>query len=327
MLNSFDINSFDINSSHLIMLLQETNSWEKILLFILVESLFWIVFSLILIQFLPRKYKKYKKEIFLFFVVINVGLMLIGVLLTLIMILFGLSWATHRISRPSYETIYFEEQASEFPMVYSEFHEGILVLKSEQQDHITSDEKIKSLKILYDSNAQGNIGQIQHFLSDSSDETRLYAFALISTFEKSLNQQIKELQEKISYAHSHKLQERYQFELAQVYWQFIFHGVANEQLTGFYTQKIENILNTIESNSSAFILLGKIKIFNKEYNEAEGYFYKAIALGVPKEVLFTFFAEIKYNQKKYNEIAEYILPDEFNIDLRLKPLINIWRST
>jgi len=318
------LNDFDMRE--ILELLQVPNSPEQLVWFILAEVVFWATFSLVLIQFLPTKYKKHQKEIFIFFVVINVGLMLIGVLLTIIMLLFGLSWATHRISRPSYEIVYFEEQASQFPMVYSEFHEGILALKSENHGDITSDEKIKSLKILYDSNAQGNIGRIQHFLSDSSDETRLYAFALISTFEKALNQRIKELQEKISYAHSPEYKERYHFELAQVYWQFIFHGVASEQLTGFYTQKIEDILHDIKSNSSAFILLGKIKIFNKEYDDAERYFYKAIELGTPKEAMFTFLAEIKYSQKKYNEISKYILPSEFNIDLRLKPLIQVWRD-
>jgi tetratricopeptide (TPR) repeat protein len=317
----------DLNLSSLVTILQQTNSTEYILWFVGAEIAFWILFSMILVQFLPSKYKKHKKEIFLFFVVVNIGLLLIGIVLTLIMMLFGLSWATNRVSRPSYETIYFEEQASAFPMVYSEFHEGILALESDHQDEITTDEKIKSLKILYDSHAQGNIGRIQHFLSDSSDETRLYAFALISTFEKSLNKQIKELQKKINYAHSNESIERYSFELAQVYWQFIFHGVASEQLTGFYTQKIEKILNTIRSNRSAFVLLGKIKIFNKEYSQAEAYFNKAIELGVPKEAMFTFFAEIKYGQGKFNEIAQYILPEEFDIDLRLKPLIHVWRGS
>ena len=317
----------DLNLSLVVALLQEQNSVEQILWFVGAEMAFWFLFSLILIAFLPSKYKKYQKEIFLFFLVINIGLLLIGIVLTLIMILFGLSWATHRVSRPSYETIYFEEQVAEFPMVYSEFHEGILALKSTHQEEISSDEKIKSLKILYDSYAQGNIGRIQDFLSDSSDETRLYAFALISTFEKKLNHQIKDLQNKIAYAHSSEHKERYSFELAQVYWQFIFHGVANEQLTGFYTQKIENILSTIHSNSSAFVLLGKIKIFNKEYSEAEAYFYKAIDLGIPKKAMSTFLAEIKYGQEKYNDIAQYILPEQFDIDLRLKPLIQVWRDS
>ena len=308
-------------------LLQEKNSLESILLLISIEIAVWMLLSWILILFLPVKYKKYRLEIFIFFVVINIGLLFIGIVLTIVMILFGFSWATNRISRPSYETVYFEEQVSSFPMVYSEFHEGILALDSQFGESITSDEKIKSLKILYDSNAQGNIGKIQHFLADDSDETRLYAFALVSSFEKRLNSQIKELQEKISYTHSDEQKEKFSFELAQVYWQFIFHGVANNQLAIFYTEKIEKILKNIEMNASAFILLGKIQIFNKEYNMAEEYFSRAIELGVPAKSLYTFFAEIKYGQRKYDAIAQYILPEEFDIDLRLKPLIPVWRAS
>ena len=308
-------------------LLQEKNSLESIVLLISIEVAVWMLLSLLLILLVPLKYKKYRLEIFIFFVVMNIGLLFIGIILTVVMILFGFSWATHRISRPSYETVYFEEQASTFPMVHSEFHEGILALDSQFGESISSDEKIKSLKILYDSNAQGNIGKIQHFLADDSDETRLYAFALVSSFEKRLNQQIKELQEKIAYTHSDEQKERLFFELAQVYWQFIFHGVANKQLVTFYTEKIEKILENINLNASAFILLGKIKIFNKEYNLAEEYFYRAIELGIPKKSLYTFFAEIKYAQRKYNAIAQYILPEEFDIDLRLKPLVSVWRAS
>jgi len=304
--------------------LKQTNNSEQVLLFLLIELLLWALFSVLIVQFLPRKYQPYRLEIFTFFTLVNVGLLFTGIILTLAMLLFGLSWATHRISRPSYESIFFEEQVADFPMVESKFHEGILALESQQSAKISSDEKIKSLKILYDSHAQGNIGKIKKFLSDGSDETRLYAFALISTFEKQLNQSIKLLQEQLARSTDATQKERLSFELAQTYWQFIFHGVANEQLTGFYTQKIEETLQYTTKNRNAFVLLGKIKIFNHAYNEAEHYFLKAIELGTPPNALATFFAEIKYAQKRYDEIAQYIIKEEFEIDLRLKPLVPIW---
>ena len=317
----------NLTFSTLLETLQHINTSEEILLLVLMEMAFWILFSFIFIQLLPKKYQRYKKEIFLFFVVINIGLLLIGMLLTLIMILFGLSWATHRVSRPHYETIHLEEQTATFPMVYSEFNEGFLNIESQYKAVVSSDEKIKSLKILYDSNAQGNIGKIQHFLADDSDETRLYAFALVSEFEKKLNNDIKKLQKKIDASHTLEHREKQSFELAQVYWQFIFHGVASEQLTGFYTQKIENILEKIQYNTSAFILLGKINIFNKKYDEAEICFNKAIALGVPQSSLSMFLAEVKYGQRKFDEVSQYILAQEFEIDLRLKPLVQVWRNS
>lgn len=313
-----------INLETIKYILMQQNSTELILLFILAEVVFWVILSFLLIQFLPKKYKQYKKEIFLFFVVLNIGLLFIGVLLTIIMILFGFSWATHRLSRPNYETVYFEEQVAEFPIVYSEFQEGLLIMEGHQQDSLSSDEKIKSLKILYENNSQGNIARIKLFLSDNSDETRLYAFALASTFEKNLNDQIKALQEKLQTVEDPKEFEATTFALAQTYWQFIFHGVVNEQLSGFYTKKIATLLKANEHNPSSFVLLGKIHLYNGDLDQAEKSFLHAIELGVPKKALYTFLAEIKYEQKKYNEISQYIVEDEFNIDLRLKPLVQMW---
>ncbi len=315
----------NINYNLLVTLLEHTNNPKEIALILLVEIVVWSILSLILIIFLPKKYKEYRKEIFIFFVVINAGLLFIGIILTFIMIAFGLSWATNRVSHPTYESIDFEDEVAKFPIVYSKFQEGVLTMEGRNREEISSDDKIKSLKILYDSNAQGNIGKIKHFLSDSSDETRLYAFALVSSFEKKLNDRITELYNKIKFAKGDRL-EKYNFELANTYWQFIFHGVADEQLSGFYTTKIENILKEIKSNSSAFILLGKIHIFNREYEEAEKAFLKAIDLGIPKEAMSTFLAEIKYGLGKYNEVSNFILEEQFNLDLRLKPLISMWRK-
>jgi len=314
----------DLHFTTLISLLQQTNSSESIILFIAIEIAFWIVLSSVLILFMPQKYKIYRKDIFIFFVVINIGLLFIGIVLTIIMVLFGLSWATQRVSHPSYGVVDFDSQITEFPTVYSKFQEGILVMEGKHRDELPSEIKIKSLKILYDSNSQGNIGKIKKFLSDSSDETRLYAFALVSTFEKKLNDRITEVHNRLKDEIDPEKLENHIFELGQLYWQFIYHGVADEQLIGFYTKKIEIVLATVTRNPSAFVLLGKINILNKRFDKAQEAFNRAIELGVPQKVVSTFLAEIKYEQKKYNEVSQYILPKEFNLDLRLKPLVSMW---
>ncbi len=324
-------NDLTLNSllNNIFTILKHQNSPEELILLLVVEVLFWTTLSIVLIMFLPKKYRPFRKDIFIFFTVINIGLLFIGVILTLIMIIFGLSWATHRVSRPHYEAIKLEDEIAKFPIVYSKFQEGILTMEGKNRNSISSDNKIKSLKILYDSNAQGNIGKIKKFLSDNSDETRLYAFALVSTFEKKLNDRITELQEKINSTDKEDIKnfEKYNFELANTYWQFIFHGVADEQLLGFYTQKIENILKNIEHQPNAYILLGKIHLINHKYMFAEDAFFTAIKLGIPKKAMATFLAEVKFGKREYNRVAPYILPDQFNLDLRLKPLIDMWIRT
>ena len=307
-------------------ILQETNSWN-ILLFIVVEVLFWATFSAFFTLLLPSKYKIHKKEIFLFFLIMNVSLLFMGTLITIVILLFGLSMATTKSSKPVYEVINFEEYSSSFPMVHSKFHEGVLAISANHKEEISSEEKIKSLKILYDSNAQGNIGRVKEFLADSSDETRLYAFALVSAYEKRLNIQIKELKDKIAKTEDESKIEEHQFNLAQTYWQFIFHGVANEHMVLFYTDKIERILEDISHIASAYILLGKIHLFNKKYFDAEDAFKKAIELGINKNAVATFLAEVKYEQGAYSAVPNYMQNEEFTLDLRMKPIYEIWKNS
>ena len=314
----------NLNFASIVSLLLEKNSVEFIVIFVISEFIFWTILSFFLVQFLPKKYKEYKKEIFVFFTIINIGLLFIGIVLTIIMILFGLSWATHKESKPDYESVHFEDHISEFPIVYSKFQEGILATEAEKSKEFSIDSKIKSLKILYDSKAEGNIGKIKNFLSDSSDETRLYAFALIASFEKELNSLINNLQTKIKEASTKEEKNKHYYELAYTYWQFIYHGVASEKLSGFYTKKIEKTLAVISDQPKAHVLLGKIHIFNKNYEEAEKQFVEAVKLGQPKESVYTFLAEIKFAQKKYDEVSQYISRQLFEVDIRLKPLTKMW---
>ena len=317
----------NITLSSISSLLLEQNTPHTLLYVVFFEIIFWILVSFLLVQFMPKRFKKYKKEVFVFFVVINVGLLYIGILLTLVMMMFGLSWATHRESQPDYEIVFFEDHLSEFPLVNSKFQEGILTVEGEHTQTISIDEKIKSLRILYDSNAEGNIGKIKKFLADSSDETRLYAFALISSFEKKLNTQIKNIQKKVENSSNEKEKNQHLYELALTYWQFIFHGVASDKLSGFYTKKIEKTLEQITQHPRASVLLGKIHLFNKNYKEAEEAFLKAVELGLPKEAIFTFLAEIRFEEQKYNEVSNYISNEHFEIDIRLKPLAKMWSQS
>ncbi|NEW60935.1 hypothetical protein GSY74_06525 [Sulfurovum sp. bin170] len=305
-------------------ILQETNSWN-ILLFVGVEILFWTTVSAILVLFLPKKYRVHRKKLFLFFLIMNVGLLFMGVVVMVVMLLFGLAMATTKSYKPKYEIINFEEYTSSFPMVESKFHEGVLAIGGDHKESISNEEKIKSLKILYDSNAQGNIGRIKEFLADGSDETRLYAFALISASEKKLNSQIKEIKSKIDNSQDKKKLEEHQFNLALTYWQFIFHGVANEHMVLFYVKKIEERLQEISHRANASILLGKIHLFNKKYIEAENSFRRAIELGANEGSVATFLAEAKYELKEYNSISKYMQNEQFAIDLRMKPLYEIWK--
>lgn len=309
-----------------LLFLEKTNNYELVF-FIAMLIAFWTFVFLLLVPLLPKKYNTYKKEIFVFFIIINIGFLFMGLLLTLIMLLFGLAWATNRVSHPTYQILNLEDYVVDtFPMVDSQFSEGVLSIKSHHNKEISTDEKIKALRILYESNVQNNIGKIKLFLSDNSDETRLYAFSLISSFEKRLNDQVQFFHKKIELANNQQDFELYHLRLAQSYWEFIFHGVADEQLAGFYTKKIEQTLSHVHHSSKASMLLGKIHLFNGDYDKAEAAFLTSVEQGTPLKYIDTYLAEIRYAQKQYHEIAQF-MEKEFVLDLKLKPIYEIWRAS
>ncbi|MCH9739672.1 MAG: hypothetical protein K0U38_02345, partial [Epsilonproteobacteria bacterium] len=269
----------------------------------------------------------YKREIFLFMVILNFGLLFMGLLLTLVLMLFGLSWATYRVSRPTYEVMDFETYFAQLPMVSSKFHEGVLDVSTHKNwKNISNDEKIKSLRILYENNEQNNIGRIKQLLSDGSEEARLYAFSLISSYEKELNDNLKKLHKHIDETTVQEELDNYRFLLAETYWQFIFHGVADSHLIDFYTQKIEEVLGESTPSGRGSVLLGKIYLFNQKYNLAKSHFHNAIALGIPEHFIYTYLAEIEYELKNYNAVPQYIVHEDYNLMLKMKPLYQMWRQ-
>lgn len=309
----------------LLLILNNTHEWDIVLIILGLTFLFWGLVSFGMIYLFPRRYRAYRREIVIFMMIMNFTLLFMGVLFTLVMLLFGIAWATHRMSRPSYEEMDFEEYYAKLPVINSQFHEGIIDVSTHGHwADISTDEKIKSLKILYESNDQNNIGRIKNFLGDSSEETRLYAFSLVSAYEKELNDNLKKLQKLFNHASDIEEAEHYAYLLAENYWQFIFHGVADGHLTTFYTEKIESILDRSRSTARVSMLLGKIYLFNHNLETAQQHFHHALEQGMDPAVVNPYLAEVAYERKEFNRIADYIMSEEHTVSLRLKPICQMW---
>jgi hypothetical protein len=307
----------------LLSFLQEENSW-KLLIFMLIIAIFWIVFIYLLLRVFPRKYQFYRREIFFFLVTLNIALLFMGMLLTASLLLFGLYWATFRMSKPVFEVINFEQYFTKIPLVESKFHEGVLSLNGHKDGEIKTEEMIKSLETIYESADQNNIGQVKQFLSSNTDEVRLIAFSQISSYEKLLTKKPKELELRLSRAKSKEEREECNYLLAETYWQFIFHGVADTHLIGFYIGKIERHLKLSGRNLNVYILYGKVHLYNKKYEVAKECFLEALKCGVPKHLVYSYLAEIEYELRNFNNVAQYISNDMFDLDLKIKPYHMIW---
>ena len=303
--------------------LEEENSW-KLIVFMFVIIVFWALFVSLAMKLMPKKYYMYKKEILLFLVTLNFGLLFMGLFLTIALFLFGLYWATFKVSKPIYERINFEQYFTKIPMVDSKFHEDVLHIESSKESGIDTNEMIKSMETLYGSAEQNNIDKIKHLLSSTTDEVRLLAFSQVSSYEKELLKRLKEFTKKKNSARTEEELESYNYLLAETYWQFIFHGVADQHLVGFYIEKIEKYLNMCGESISVAILYGKINLYRKEYLVAKDYFLKALHLGASEHQVFSFLAEVEYELKNFNNVGAYMLNEMFNIDLKMKPYYMMW---
>lgn len=303
--------------------LQEENSW-KLVIFMFSIAIFWTIFISILLKLFPRKYAFYKREIFLFLVTLNVALIFMGLFLTASLLLFGLYWATFKMSKPIFESINLDQYFTKIPFVQSKFHEGILNPSTHKNSEIKTDEMIKSLETIYDSAEQNNISRVKQFLSSNSDEVRLIAFSQISSYEKLLTKKPKELELQLEKAETEEKREEYNYLLAETYWQFIYHGVADKHLIGFYIEKIEKHLKLSGKNINVYVLYGKINVYNKQYKSAKTYFLKAIDAGVEKHLVYSYLAEIEYELRNFNSVFQYINNEMFDLDLKIKPYHMIW---
>lgn len=310
---------------HLISILQQPNEWDTLLILIFALLLIWGTVALIISFLLPKRYRLYRRQIFIFMTVMSFGLLFLGLLFALLMLIFGIGWATYRQSRPDYGVMDFEGYYAQLPLIDSRFHEGIIDISTHGHwKEVSTDEKIKSLKILYESKDRHNIGRIKKFLSDSSEETRLYAFSLISSYEEKLNSDLKKLTKHLYEAKDETEKDHYAYLVAETYWQFIFHGIADSQLTTFYTQKVEKKLQMSRPNSKVSMLLGKIYLYNREFATAKNHFKKAIEQGMPQQAANPFLAEIAYEMRAFNRIPDYMHRDEHGVNLKMKSICQMW---
>ena len=306
------------------LLLQEESSWKLIVFMLLLIGL-WTIFVSFAVKFLPKKYNVYKKEIILFLVTLNFGLLFMGLFLTIVLLIFGLYWATFKVKKSDYKRIDFEEHFTKIPTVYCKFQENVLHQEPSKECNVDTYEMIKSMETVYNSAEQNNISNIKHLLSSEIDEIRLLAFSQISAYEKELLKRVKKLEEKKENAKTKDEIESYNYLLANAYWQFIFHGVADQNLVSFYLEKIEKYLQMSGKSVPVSILYGKISLYKKEYRIAREHFLRALHLGAAKHQVFSFLAEVEYELRNFNKVGDYMMDKMFNLDLKMKPYYVMWR--
>jgi tetratricopeptide (TPR) repeat protein len=161
---------------------------------------------------------------------------------------------------------------------------------------------------------------LQMATGDSDDEIRLLAFNLYDRREKvigaSISSALHELKETVD---EHEQVLLYK-KLAFSYWEMVFNGMANSELALFFVAQAldyaERALKQERTDSSLFVLIGRLYLWKGDMSQAERYINLALEHGAHRDRVVPYLAEFAYNRRDFAALRSLFQVDPL---LRYKP--------
>lgn len=294
---------------------------------------FYILFALIIAivggQLLQVRYKGYRLRNFLFLFFFNMALPFVGALFS-IWLVYYLLYVTYAKVLKNTKSINMEELDQEFPQVKRAFGEGSMV--GLMADTLAPQElRMKALSAMADNMTQKNVSVIKNSLSEKDDEIRLYSFSLIDSMEHGINNKIHDASERYKNEEDETKRLKAAKELAFLYWEMIYFDLSDEVLKNFLTNesfKYAQVCSWADmADSDINILLGKIYLLRKEYDNATTQFVMAIESGVDYAYMIPYLAELYFKRGNYRSIrAMFSMVDKLNLNATMHPVMGQWKA-
>jgi len=295
---------------------------------LLLHGLFAVLMAWGQSYFIPALYHPQKRKITLFLALFNFMIPILGLISAWMLLLWGFHKSQEIHIEKEIEEVDMEELSEGFPVVERIFGEGSLqsLIKN---DNAPTHRKIKALTLLTQMKSKASLALIRETLSDPDDEVRLVGFSMIDNMEKKINEKIHHLKIMINTRKTAEEKAQYHKELAFTYWELLYQGLVDQQLTTFL---VENILHeiseaekVISDDAKLFKLEGRVLLGEERYSEAKAAFVKALDLGIPKHEVASFMAEIAFRERNYTRIAYWMqkTPPR-SINYQLHALRNLW---
>jgi hypothetical protein len=279
--------------------------------------------------FLRIRYEDKWLKIFLLLLFFNIAIPGIGYLFTLWLSYYLLTVDFLQVLKNT-KMLNMEELDQDFPRVKRGFGEGSMV---ELMSNTLAPQslRMRALSTMAENMTQKNVALIKHSLSDKDDEIRLYSFSLISNMEQTLNAKMHKTTLRYRNAVTEEERLRAAGELAFLYWEMIYFDLSDEILKKYLLEesfKYARILfHSDISNTSINVLLGKIHLMRKEYEEATTHFVIAIENGVKREYIIPYLAELYFYSGNYKSIRSMLgMVNELGMNATLYPVVAQWRD-
>jgi len=297
--------------------------------FYLVYMLLCLLISLVSAHYLKRRYKTHYQRNLLFIFFFNMALPFIGVIFT--------SWLVYYLLHVRYakvlkhtKSINLEELDQEFPKVKRAFGEGSMV--GLMADALAPQElRMKALSAMAENMTQKNVAVIKNSLSEKDDEIRLYSFSLIDNMEHGINNKIHDASQRYKEEKDEAKRLKAAKELAFLYWEMIYFDLSDDVLKNYLINESYSYAKVCSradmSDSDINVLLGKIYLARKEYDNATTQFVMAIESGVDYSYMIPYLAELYFKRGNYKSIrAMFSMVDTLNLNATMNPVLDQWKA-
>lgn len=194
----------------------------------------------------------------------------------------------------------------------------------------TSDEKLKVLNSVVAMPGHFAVPILKRSMQDSAEDVRLVSHGMIDQREKEINEDITRFQEVLAGTDDQYVQHEALHNLAMRYWDLVYFGLAEGEMLRFVYDRIEHYAHrALESNPSdgeVLMVLGKLRLHQRQPDAAEDCFRKAEELGVPLSRVLLYRAEAAFYRKDFALVRDLLSGRQaFPNPGHLLPVLAFWR--
>ncbi|WP_200763635.1 hypothetical protein [Nitrosophilus alvini] len=210
---------------------------------------------------------------------------------------------------------------------YGESSLKVFALKKE----LPTELRLKAFLLLTELKTPESIQLIKSGLKDPNDEIRLLSFSVINRLEKELSTQIHDKISLIEKTKDKRQKAKAHKELARLYWEYIYIGLADSEYKKFILQEIEkhalSALDELKTDPFILITLGRLCLIKKDIDSAYELFKKAVYIGSPEYKTVPFLAEIHFYRKEFAKVRKiFSNHPHMRYDPQLYPIIALWEE-
>nr|WP_306287465.1 HEAT repeat domain-containing protein [Pseudoalteromonas sp. WY3] len=283
----------------------DTPNWLIVTLLHALASLFYAFISYTLI---PVKYKTTPFSSVLFLFLLLLSLPILGI----IGVVFSLSFALCKpiknddieIEEHKIPALPFEAKMTSANPSYSIGGlKAILKHASEPNKRLSA---VMSARHMSDARA---IPILKLALKDLEDDIRLLAYSTLDGKETKINEKISQYQQEITLASTQPELGKLQGQLAELYWELSYLGLAQGALKSYVLEKAELLaLQSVEhvKAPATFVLLGRICLSLNKYPQALTHLTHATEFGMAQRHVLPYKAEVAFYMGLLDDCKRYL---------------------